>query len=200
MLRKGQAVRVRIDYFQKGGGRVMRLAWRTPSERSSLAERQRQLDLRQATLLPAGTDWFDFWTGDRHAGGRSVSREYPIDEFPLFVRAGSIVPLGPVVQYVDEQPDAPYEIRIYPGADGRFTLYEDDGETYRYEKGEYATVALAWDDARRTLRIGAREGGFPDMTAQRTLNVRLMPSRPGGRMQAKTVRFGGEAVELQFTP
>jgi len=200
VLRKGQAVRVRVDYFQKGGGRVMRLAWRTPRERSALAEQQRQLDLRQATLLPAGTDWYDFWTGQRHAGGASTSRPYAIDEFPLFVRAGSIVPLGPVVQYTDEQPGAPYEIRIYPGADARFTLYDDDGETYRYEKGEYATVALVWDEARRALRIGTREGGYPGMTTQRTLNVRLMPARPGERIQTKTVRFRGEPVELHFTP
>ncbi|WP_454832443.1 TIM-barrel domain-containing protein [Pseudoxanthomonas wuyuanensis] len=199
-LRKGQAVRVRIDYFQKGGGRSMRLAWRTPSERIALEEHQRRLDPRQATLLPAGTDWYDFWTGQRHAGGASAVRRYAIDEFPLFVRAGSIVPLGPVIQHVDEKPDAPYEVRIYPGADGRFTLYEDDGESYRYEKGEYATVALTWDDAQHTLRIGAREGGFPGMTGQRTLNVQLMPSRPGGRAQTRTVRFHGEAVELQFTP
>jgi alpha-D-xyloside xylohydrolase len=73
-------------------------------------------------------------------------------------------------------------------------------EPYRYEKGEYATVPLAWDEARRTLRIGAREGGFPGMTKQRTLKVRLMPSRPGGRIQTKTVHFDGEPVELRFTP
>lgn len=199
-LRKGQAVRVRIDYFQKGAARMMRLAWRTPSERSALAERLRRLDLRQATLLPAGTDWYDFWTGQRHAGGASVARPYPIDEFPLFVRAGSIVPLGPVVQYADEKPDAPYEIRIYPGADGRFTLYDDDGKTYRYEEGEYATTVLRWDDARRTLRIGAREGGFPGMAGQRTLNVRLMPSASDGRVQTEVVYFRGEPIELHFKP
>ncbi|MCF7220381.1 glycoside hydrolase family 31 protein [Marilutibacter chinensis] len=200
LLRKGQAVRVRIDYFQKGGGRSMRLAWRTPGERHALEEHQRQLDPRQATLLPAGTDWYDFWTGQRHAGGASAARRYAIDEFPLFVRAGSIVPLGPLVQHVDEKPDAPYEVRIYPGADGRFTLYDDDGETYAYENGEYATVALAWDDARRALRIGARKGSFPGMVGQRTLNVRLMPSAPGDRAQIRTVRFHGEPIELQFTP
>jgi alpha-D-xyloside xylohydrolase len=116
------------------------------------------------------------------------------------VRAGSIVSLCPVVQYVDEQPGVPYEIRIYPGADGRFTLYDDDGQTYRYEQGEYATVALAWDDAQRRLRIGARDGGFPGMTGQRRLKVRLMPAHSGGRVQTKTVRFDGEAVEVQFKP
>ena len=116
------------------------------------------------------------------------------------MRAGSIVPLGPVVQHTGERPDAPYEIRVYPGADGRFTLYDDDGETYRYEQGEYATVALAWDDAHRTLRIGKREGAYPGMSEQRTLKVRLMPAHPGEPVQTKTVRFRGVPVELHFTP
>jgi alpha-D-xyloside xylohydrolase len=114
------------------------------------------------------------------------------------VRAGSVLPLGPVLQHTGEKPDAPYEIRVYPGADGRFTLYEDDGRSYRYEAGERATVALEWDDARRTLRIGARDGRFPGMTAQRTLNVRLMAAGDGGRAQTRSVRYTGAAVELRF--
>ncbi|WP_428312880.1 TIM-barrel domain-containing protein [Hydrocarboniphaga sp.] len=197
-LRSAQAVRVRIDYYQKTYGRMLRLAWRTPSQRRELAEQQRQIDPRQATLLPAGANWYDFWTGKKHAGGESIRRRYAIDEFPLFVRAGSIVPLGPQLQYVDEKPDAPYEIRIYPGADGRFTLYEDDGETYRYEAGEYATVRLDWDDARRTLRIGARLGEFPGMTEHRSFQIKLMPAADNGRVQTKTRRFVGAPVEVRF--
>ncbi len=195
-LRAGQVLRVRIDYYQNGGERALRLAWRTPSEQRALATRQ--LDPNQATRLPGGTDWYDFWTGRRHAGGRSVARPYAIDEFPLFVRAGSVLPLGPVVQHSGERLDAPYEIRIYPGADGRFTLYEDDGTSYRYEAGEHATVALAWDDDRRTLRIAAREGRFPGMVAQRTLHIRVMPAARGGRIQQQTVRYTGAALELRF--
>jgi alpha-D-xyloside xylohydrolase len=195
-LRAGQAVRLRIDYFQGGGERALRLAWRPPSDLRTLAARK--LEPRQSTPLPEGTDWYDFWTGRRHAGGRSVSRAYAIDEFPLFVRAGSVVPFGPVVQYTDEQLDAPYEIRVYPGADGRFTLYEDDGATYRYETGEHATFTLEWDDARRTLRVGAREGRFPGMTVQRLLNVKLMATAPAGRSHDKTVRYAGAPVEVRF--
>jgi alpha-D-xyloside xylohydrolase len=197
-LRAGQAVRLRIDYYQGGGERALRLGWRPPSELRTLAARK--LDPRQVTLLPAGSDWYDFWTGRRHAGGRSVARNYAIDEFPLYVRAGSVVPFGPAVQYADEQLDAPYEIRIYPGADGRFTLYEDDGATYRYEAGEHATVALDWDDGRRTLRIGAREGRFPGMTARRMLRIRLMAAAPGGRVQEKTVRYAGAPIDVRFEP
>jgi alpha-D-xyloside xylohydrolase len=196
-LRQGQVIKLRIDYFQAGGGRVMRLAWHTPSQQREQAEQARRIDQRQATLLPAGCDWFDFWTGQRHAGGRSVERDYALDEFPLFVRAGSIVPLGPVVEHTGQQPDAPWEIRLYPGADGRFTLYEDDGETYRYERGERATTALRWDDARHTLHIGARQGRFPGLVTRRELRVRLMAS-PGQPEQTATVQYQGQALTLNF--
>ncbi|MDG0832538.1 TIM-barrel domain-containing protein [Roseateles saccharophilus] len=197
-LREGQVLKLRIDYFQAGGGRVLRLAWRTPGQLRTLAA-QPKPDPRQATLLPASSDWFDFWTGERHAGGRSVERSYALDEFPLFVRAGAIVPLGPVVEYAGQSPDAPWEIRIYPGADGRFTLYEDDGETYRYERGERATTTLRWDDARRTLHVDARQGHYPGLLTRRTLNVRLM-AVPGQAEQARTVDYQGKAVELRFAP
>ena len=198
-LRPGQALKLRIEFFQDGGGRVLRLAWRTPSQQRELAEAHRRLDARQATLLPEGSDWFDFWTGQRHAGGRSVERDYALDEFPLYVRAGSIVPLGPVVEHTGQRPDAPWEIRIYPGADGHFTLYEDDGETYAYERGERATTVLRWDDARRTLHVGARQGRYPGMVKRRELQVRLMAA-PGRAEQTKTVHTQGRALALHFSP
>jgi alpha-D-xyloside xylohydrolase len=198
-LREGQVLKVRVDFFQAGGGRVLRLAWRTPAQRREQAEAQRKIDQRQATLLPVGTDWFDFWTGEQHKGGRSVERDYRLDQFPLFVRAGSVVPLGPVVEHTGEKPDAPWEIRIYPGADAGFTLYDDDGETYRYERGERTTTALRWDDARRTLHVGGRQGHFPGMVARRELNVRLMAS-PGQAEQTRTVPYQGQALTLTFDP
>jgi alpha-D-xyloside xylohydrolase len=196
-LREGQTLKLRIDFFQDGGGRVLRLAWRTPALRRALAVQQGQLDQRQATLLPAGCDWFDFWNGKRHAGGRSVERSYVLDEFPLYVRAGAIVPIGPVIEYTGQSPDAPWEIRVYPGADGRFTLYEDDGETYRYERGECAMVALHWDDANRTLSIGTRKGSFPSMVARREYRVRVMAVASSAE-QAKPVHYQDRALTLHF--
>jgi alpha-D-xyloside xylohydrolase len=198
-LAAGQNVRVRIDFYQDGGGRGLRLAWRSPAQLRALASEQRRIDKRQTTLLPAGSGWFDFWTGKPHAGGRSVVREYPLDEFPLFVRAGSIVPMGPVIEHVGQQPDAPYEIRIYPGADAQFTLYEDDGKTYRYEGGERATVKLRWDDARRVLHVDAREGSYPGLVAQRRLDVKLVDAA-GRRTETRTVTYCGEATTLRFSP
>ena len=198
-LQAGQTIKLRIDFYQASGGRVLRLAWRTPSQQRELAEQQRRIDQRQATLLPAGCDWFDFWTSQRQAGGRSVERDYELDEFPLFVRAGAIVPLGPVVEHTGQHPDAPWEIRVYPGADGRFTLYEDDGETYRYERGERATTVLRWDDARRTLHVGAREGRYPGMVTRREWRVRLM-SPPHEIEPIRTVQYEGRALALRFGP
>jgi alpha-D-xyloside xylohydrolase len=198
-LRQGQVVKLRIDYFQASGGRVMRLAWHTPSQLRAQAEQASRMDRRQATLLPAGCDWFDFWTGQRHIGGGSAERNYALDEFPLFVRAGSVVPLGPVVEHTGQSPDAPWEIRIYPGANASFTLYEDDGETYSYERGERTTTALRWDDTTRHLHISARQGRFPGMVARRELRVRLM-AVPGQSETTRTVQYQGRAMTLQFSP
>jgi len=133
-----------------------------------------------------------------------VRKECPLDVFPLYVRAGSIVPVGPFVQYASDQPAAPYEIRVYPGADGRFTLYEDDGETYAYERGERATYELVWDDATATLSVGARQGSFPGLVASRELRVVLMDPAQGaagasGPGAARSVRYSGQAVSVSLS-
>ena len=198
-LQKDQVARVRIEFYQGGGERNLRLSWRTPAQLKALAEEQANVDPRIATRLPSGSDWFDFWTGARHSGGSTVQEEYPLDRFPLFVRAGSIVPMGPVLQYVNEQPKAPIEIRVYPGRDASFTLYEDDGDSYAYERGQRATVQLRWDDAKRQLQVAAREGSFPGLVQQRQLQVRLMPATAKSKpAPARTVTYRGQALTLQF--
>jgi alpha-D-xyloside xylohydrolase len=121
--------------------------------------------------LPAGGDWYDFWTGRRRAGGQTIETAARLETVPLFVRAGSILPLGPVMQYTDEKPDAPWELRIYPGADGRFDVYEDAGEGLEYQSGQYAFTPLVWDNARSELSIGRREGGFASLVRRRGLRV-----------------------------
>ncbi len=197
-LAKDQKLPVKAEFHQGGQDRYFRLGWRTPSERRALAERMTQLSNTVETYLPAGADWYDFWTGERIAGGRTVKMACPLDRFPLYVRAGSIVPMGPDVQYATERPDAPYEIRIYPGADARFTIYEDDNETYAYERGERATYDLAWDDAQKTLRIGARQGSFPGLVAQRQITARLMT--PGAAQTGvASVVYAGQPVVLKLT-
>ncbi len=120
-----------------------------------------------SVYLPGQNTWYDFWTGRRAAGGQRVDTAALIGTMPLFVRAGAIVPMGPIVQYAAEQTAPPLEIRVYRGADGAFTLYDDEGDNYDYEKGEYSTIPLTWNDAAGTLTIGPRHGKFPGMAEER---------------------------------
>jgi len=202
VLRKGQRVKVTLEYYQATSDRSLRLAWRTPSALRALAEDKPPTDASLRTYLPKGAAWYDFWTSQRYQGGQSVVRDVPLDIVPLYVRAGAILPMGPVLQYATEQPDAPYEIRIYPGADGSFTLYEDDNETYAYEKGQSARVVLAWNDKAKTLTIGARKGSFPGMVKGRTLNLVLVDQSNGkgiGTAQPnRTVRYDGKPMVVKF--
>jgi len=132
----------------------------------------------RAVYLPQAT-WYDFWTGEKQEGGKRIQADAPLAKLPLFVRAGSIVPMGPAMEWTTEKPSDPIELRIYPGADGDFTLYEDENDGYRYEKGAHATIALHWDDAAKTLTLGAREGSFPGMLAQHTFRVVLVGKGQG---------------------
>ncbi|HBK47246.1 MAG TPA: alpha-xylosidase [Xanthomonadaceae bacterium] len=153
--------------------------------------------------LPAGTRWIDFATGKRYEGGQAIDAAAPIERMPLFVRAGAIVPTGPVQQYVDEQPDAPLTVVVYTGADGRFSLYEDAGTDYGYEKGEFSRIPLAWDEAKRSLTIGKREGSWPGMQARRTINVRFVdgPREDAGALEPKvdaSVQYTGKPLSVPF--
>ena len=121
--------------------------------------------------LPGKGDWYDFWTGQRTTGGQTLSPETPIERIPLYVRAGSIIPMGPEMQYVAEKPADPIELRVYRGADGAFPLYEDEGDNYNYEKGAFSEIPITWDDKSRTLGFGERKGTFPGMPAKRTFHV-----------------------------
>jgi alpha-D-xyloside xylohydrolase len=116
------------------------------------------------------TSWTDFWTGETLPGGQTITAQTPLETLPLYVRAGSIIPYGPSVQSSADAAD-PIELRVYPGANGTFTLYEDDGATYDYEKGAHATIPFTWDDTAKKLTIGARHGSFPGMLNERTFRV-----------------------------
>lgn len=115
--------------------------------------------------------WYDFWTGAASTGPIDVEAPAPLSRIPLYVRAGSIVPMGPDLEYAEQKPADPIELRVYPGADGDFTLYEDDNNTYDYEKGAYATIPIHWNDAARTLTIGDRKGQFPSTLASRSFQI-----------------------------
>ena len=121
--------------------------------------------------LPAGTGWVNFWSGEKFDGGQTVNAAAPLEQMPLFVRAGSIVPLGPLVQFAGEKPADPLELRVYRGADGAFTLYEDEGDNYNYERGVHATIPISWDEKSNTLTLGKRSGKFPGMLKQRKFRL-----------------------------
>jgi len=128
----------------------------------------------RSVYLPSGAAWFDFWTGEKSDGGQAITASAPLETLPLYVRAGSILPVGPKLQWSTEIPADPIELRIYSGADGEFTLYEDDGTTYAYEKGKRTTITFTWHDASRKLAISARQGAFPSMLQKRTFLVVLV--------------------------
>ena len=133
---------------------------------------------RRRLYLPAGK-WYDFWSGGAVEGPRRLDAAAPLERLPLYMRAGSIVPLGPALEWSQEKPEDPIEIRVYPGADGEFTLYEDENDNYNYEKGVYATISLSWDDARQVLTIGDRQGKFPGMLKNRTFHVVVVRDQHG---------------------
>jgi alpha-D-xyloside xylohydrolase len=144
--------------------------------------------------LPAGSTWYDFITNAQHRGGGSIAADAPLGRLPIFARAGAIVPLGPVVQYANEAPNAPLDLRVYRGADGAFTLYDDAGDGYGYERGERATIDMRWDDARGVLTIGARRGRYPGMPRDRVFNVVFIDAQ--GAHAPQTVRYSGRSLTV----
>lgn len=143
--------------------------------------------------LPKGALWYDFWTGKQYRGGQRLELSTSLNRVPMFVRAGSILPLGPEMQYTGEKPWDNLEIRLYPGADGTFTLYEDEGDTYNYERGIYSTIPFHWNDRSHTLTIGHRQGQYPGMLTNRKFTVVM----PNGTSQ--TVNYNGKEVAVQLS-
>lgn len=156
----------------------------------------------RTVYLPAGTKWVDFWSGETLTGGSTVTANAPINILPLYVRAGSIVPLGPLMQYAMEKPADPIELRVYRGADGRFALYEDEGDNYSYEKGRHATIPFEWNEAKQTLIIGKRSGKFPGILKERTFRVVFVSPSYGTGVTAEegadaVVHYTGKAVTVR---
>ncbi|MBS1662297.1 MAG: DUF5110 domain-containing protein [Bacteroidetes bacterium] len=154
--------------------------------------------------LPRG-GWYDFWTGKMMAGGTSLTASAPVDILPLYVRAGSVIPMGPRMEYATEKPADTLELRVYPGANGQFTLYEDENETYNYEKGQFATIDFGWNDANKTLTIGDTKGTFPGQLKKRVFKIVIVSEGKGiGEAAAvapdKVVTYLGKAMPVKMTP
>ena len=142
--------------------------------------------------LPAGTLWYDFWTNEKHEGGKEITKETTLDVIPLYVKAGSIIPVGPQVQYAIEKPWDHLELKVYAGANGYFILYEDEFDNYNYEKGAYTEIPISWNNASRKLTIGARKGAYEGMLKNRKFTVTLQDGTQ------KSVDYNGKAVSVKF--
>jgi alpha-D-xyloside xylohydrolase len=150
----------------------------------------------RSVYLPKSTTWFDFWTGQTLSGGQNVDAPAPVETIPLYIKAGSIIPMGPYLQYATEKPAETLEIRIYPGANGSFVLYEDENDTYNYEKGVFSTISFKWDDAKHQITIGNRNGEFPGMLKRRTFHIIIVDKNKGTgtgitEKPDKTIQYAG---------
>jgi len=153
--------------------------------------------------LPKSTTWYDFWTGQVLNGGQTIDAPSPMNIMPLYVRAGSIIPMGPEVEYATQKNNKVIELRIYPGADGRFTFYEDENDNYNYEKGQYATFTLIWNNKQKRLNISDTKGGFPGILKDRTFNIVVVNGEHGSGSLVttgfdKTVKYEGKAIVVKL--
>jgi alpha-D-xyloside xylohydrolase len=184
------------------GASKVKLYWKTPR----IFRKEKAIQKRPQTrnvYLPEGQQWIDFWTGRKYSGGKTITADAPVDIMPLMVRAGSIIPMGPFIQYSTEKPADTLELRIYPGADGSFTLYEDENDNYNYEKGFYTTIDFTWDNLKKQLTIGDRTGSFPGMPEKREFNIILVKKDHGTGVETtekpdKTVSYRGTRKVIQL--
>lgn len=146
--------------------------------------------------LPEGTAWYDFWTNEKINGGQEIVKATTIDGIPLYIKSGSIIPFGPQVQYATEKKWDNLQLRIYPGANGKFVLYEDENDNYNYEKGAYSTIEFNWNDATKMLTINDRKGSFTGMPASRSFTIEMMGSGQG--TAAKAIRYTGKKMTFKL--
>lgn len=157
---------------------------------------------RMVYLPKAAGPWTDFWTGKTYAPNQTIQTSAPLETLPLFVKAGSIIPLGPFVQYAEEKTNGELEVRVYTGADGSFSLYEDENDNFHYEHGAYSVIPFSWNQKTKTLTIGTRKGTFPGMTAKRTIAVVFVHEHCGTGMelekqQRKEILYTGTSVRVK---
>jgi alpha-D-xyloside xylohydrolase len=194
-LKANTRYRIAVEYCAEG--EFNELYWITPDQRKNAPQNKATRDL----YLPKDHTWVDFWTGKSVEGGQEITVNAPIDKIPLYVKAGSIVPMGPFIQYSDEKVADPIQLRIYTGADAEFELYEDENDTYNYEKGVYSTIKFTWNEKEQKLTIDARQGEFPGMLEERTFHITWVAENHGigegiTAQPDKIVNYIGEKIEV----
>jgi len=184
------------------GAARMVLKWKTPSLFAAEKVKETRKTTREV-YLPKGIQWVDFWTGKTYNGGTTITADARIETMPLYVPAGSIIPMGPFVQYTTEKPYDNLEIRIYKGANGTFSLYEDENDGYNYEKGIYSTIDFAWNNSTGELTIGARKGSYPGMLQTRTFSIVVVSESTGtgietAKKMTKVVDYKGKEIVVKL--
>lgn len=159
---------------------------------NSLSDIDFTQDKTVKVYLPAGADWFDFWTNKKYKGNQEIQKTVSLQTIPLYIKAGSIIPFGPDVQYATEKKWDNLIIKVYPGTDSDFVLYEDEFDNYNYEKGTYTEIPFHWNEKSKTLTIDARKGKYPGMIDKRNFNLIL----PDG--QQKTISYSGKSISVKF--
>ena len=161
----------------------------------------KKIKKERKVYLPKSASWYDFWTGKLIPGGQTIDAAAPIETIPLYIKAGSIVPMGPYLQYATEKAADPIELRVYTGANADFVLYEDENDTYNYEKGSYSTIAMNWNEADKTLILSDRKGEFPGMLKDRTFRVVWVTPKNGTGIepakQAETIQYSGKEIKIK---
>lgn len=154
--------------------------------------------------LPKQKGWYDFYTGTYHAGGQTIVADAPFDKIPVFIPEGAILPIGPEMQWSDEKKPELIDLYVYAGKDGSYTLYEDEGTNYNYEKGKYAVIDFKYDDARKQVTIGARKGSFDGMLQKRRFNIILVDQKKQQGVnlakspKGKVVKYAGQAMTVKL--
>jgi len=161
----------------------------------------KDLKKTRKVYLPKSTNWYDFWTGELIPGGQTIDAPATIEILPLYIKAGSIVPMGPYLQYATEKAADPIELRVYTGANADFVLYEDENDTYNYEQGKYATISMNWNEGNKVLTIKGRKGNFPGMLKDRTFRVVWVSPKSGTGIEsaqtAETVKYSGKEIRIK---
>ncbi len=199
-LKSKTKYKLKLEYFQGEVDALIKLVWKTPS--ATVSKSTLNKPKRSDVYLPDSHGWFDFWTGEKFAGGQTITTDTPIEIIPLFIKAGSILPMGPFRQYAIEKQEDPIELRIYPGADAEFLLYEDENDNYNYERGVYATIPIRWNEKEETLTLGARQGSYPGMLTERTFKIVWVAPNHGVGVEEwdeldEVVLYSGEEVLIK---
>jgi alpha-D-xyloside xylohydrolase len=171
------------------------------TERMYSLPNSKNIKKTRKVYLPESTNWYDFWTGKILKGGQTINAAAPIETLPLYIKAGSILPMGPYLQYATEKVADPLEIRVYTGANAGFVLYEDENDTYNYEQGKFATIAMNWNETTKTLTIMDRKGEFPGMLKERTFNVVWVNTTNGKGLKPalkfETIKYTGQEISIK---